>query len=170
MIWPLLLAISMAQETPQPPKKPLTTTSEIGKVKMIGAGLIFGFTNGLSGKFYLGDPLHALDIALAWRSWDGGRNNGGWAYLHVTYLIHPGELYFDPKFVLRWHVGGGGFVQGGNRWSNNGSELGARGAIGLDMDFVPFPLQLFADLSLDVGLAPEVWIWPGLSIGARWYF
>lgn len=162
--------------------RPAARGTEIGTSRRFGAGLLVGNPTGLSGKYYLSDPSHAVDFALATTTW-GPTSRG--AYAHATYLFHPSTLASEPGFTLPWHVGVGGFVgwatfDDWDRWYWNdrywgdrydsGSYIGARGVVGLDLNLRAAPVQFFADGAVNLLLAPGVWTDVTVTAGARYYF
>lgn len=146
---------------------PALASSEVGHDRRIGAGIVVGDPNGLSGKIYLGGPLHAVDLAVAWDTW-------GWGgiYSHATYLIHPSVLHSENGVDIRWNVGVGGMlISGRSRFAYQSTMgIGARAPIGLDFDLWDIPLQIFCSLSAEILIVPSTNVGLGLGLGVRYYF
>jgi hypothetical protein len=137
---------------------PIVRDTEIGWKRRHGVGVVVGQPIGLTGKTYLDRRgRHAVDASL------GAQTLGG-LYGHASYLFHPFPLIRTTKFEIPWHIGGGGF------WGTAQQTVGVRGTAGLDLDVTHTPLQLFADLNTQFGVAPSAGLGVGFSAGARYYF
>ncbi len=142
--------------------------TEVGS-RPFGLGIVLGDPTGLSGKYYLGGKINAIDMAIGGDTY--GRNRGG-LYLHATYLWHPSILADPGPFEMPWHIGVGGFLGGGtwDRGRRNDAFIGARAPIGLDLDFHDAPVQVFGDIALHLLIVPDVFIDLDVSIGVRYFF
>lgn len=142
--------------------------TEVGSSNPFGLGVILGDPTGLSGKYYIGGPRNAIDVAL---SFDTYGDDEGWVYVHASYLWHP-SLLASGAVEVPWFVGVGG-VAGTDRWDGRGDDddgLGVRVPVGIDVNLNSIPLQFFGEIALNVFVIPRTDIDLGLGIGARYYF
>jgi hypothetical protein len=124
-----------------------------------GLGLIVGQPTGVTGAFELSDHT-AIDAAVGLSIFDGRR-----FYLHVEFLYYLPTLINESSFDLNAYLGiGGWFVAAGD------AVLGARAPFGLSLDFDSAPVQIFAELSLLLAVAPGVDGSIRGAAGFRYYF
>jgi len=127
----------------------------IARDRDFGAGIILGSPTGVSGKLWLGGRRTALDAALSVVS-DG-------LYLHVDYLWHDYTALPKPeKGRLPLYYGIGGRI--------SGSDLGARGVIGIEYIFAGYPFDLFFELAPVISLVPDVGFHLTGGLGGRYFF
>jgi hypothetical protein len=153
----------------------------IGSSHPFGLGVGIGLPTAITGKYYLGGDVNALEFQLgAWGDFNHGYYGHGYGsiYVHVVYLWHPSVVAEGSGFEIPWHVGVGGALWSGGGycgWGNNhycGDDLAlaARVPIGLDFNFDDPRFQIFGDLALNVLVFPGINLDLGLQIGARYYF
>src|SRR5688500_861152 len=82
----------------------------IGGSHPFGLGIGIGQPTALTGKYYLGGDVNALEFQLgAWGNFDDGYGYDN-VYVHVVYLWHPSVVAEGSGFEMPWHVGIGGAV------------------------------------------------------------
>ena len=124
-----------------------------------GLGLIVGQPTGITGAFELSDHT-AIDAALGLALFDGKD-----FYLHVEFLYTLPTLLNESAFDLNAYLGiGGWFVAAGD------AVIGARAPFGLSLDFNNAPIQIFAELSVLLAVAPGTHASIRGAAGFRYYF
>lgn len=157
------LMMSMDDAEASDRRRITVSPGDIGTQKRIGLGISLGHPSGFTGKFFLGGPVHALDVGVGWSVW-GRRYNH--LFAHVTYLWHPFLIAEAPELLLDWHVGVGAYF---DFWDRDGG-VGVRVPIGLDLNLRKVPIGFFLDVSANVGIVPDTYAWPGAALGARFFF
>jgi hypothetical protein len=124
-----------------------------------GLGLIVGQPTGLTAAFELSEKT-AIDAALGLSIFDGRD-----FYLHVEFLYYLPTLLNENAFDLNAYLGiGGWFVAAGD------AVIGARAPFGLSLDFNNAPIQIFAELSVLLAVAPDAKGSIRGAAGFRYYF
>jgi hypothetical protein len=124
-----------------------------------GLGLIAGQPTGITGAFDLSDHT-AIDAALGLAIFDGRD-----FYLHVEFLYTLPTLVNGSDVDLSAYLGiGGWFVAAGD------AVIGARAPFGLSLDFDNAPIQIFAELSVLLAIAPGTDGAIRGAAGFRYYF
>jgi hypothetical protein len=124
-----------------------------------GLGLIVGQPTGLTAAFGLSENT-AIDAALGLALFDGRD-----FYLHVEFLYVLPTLVNESAFDLNAYLGiGGWFVAAGE------AVIGARAPFGLSLDFNNAPIQIFAELSVLLAIAPGTDGAIRGAAGFRYYF
>ena len=167
----LILVIGMAW-TQFAMAEPELGINAIGTERKCGVGAGLGQPTGLSGKCYFAGRSFGWDAMVAWEFLN---SRSGAMYVHTTAQWHPTEWEMDDIAHMSWYVGAGPylsiwFIEVPNWVTDSGLSVGARAPVGLSFDFVDIPLQLFTEVSVNVGLVPATRIGAGGGLGARYYF
>lgn len=142
--------------------------SEVGNGNNIGVGLVIGegsldTVTALTGKFYLGGPTNAIDVAI------DPFMAGDSVYIQAAYHNHFTELHAGDVVSIPARIGIGGFIITPPA-SGFDPILAARVPVGLDFNFVDFPLQLFVEAAPDLILSPDFDFEIDVQLGGRWFF
>jgi hypothetical protein len=133
--------------------------------KRFGIGIIAGEPTGLSLKGYLTSQF-AIDAIASW------------SFVEDSFTL-IGDLTYDffdfntnlSSFSLPFYAGAGvkiGFDQGGK---NDGKTIvGVRIPIGVAMQFVKYPVEVFFEVAPGIEFSPETEFDFTGGIGARFYF
>lgn len=142
----------------------LIAPSTFARGESFGIGAVIGNPTGLSMKLWL-DQNSAIDGALAW-STDDSKS----FHLQSDYLIHDHSLVRVGRTPLNFYYGAGGRLTNSTSKKKSSNAFGARAPIGLAHQFKNASVEIFAELAVDLQLAPstEVSLSPG--IGGRFYF
>jgi hypothetical protein len=124
-----------------------------------GLGLILGQPTGITGAFELSDKT-AIDAALGLAIFDNRD-----FYVHVEFLWYLPTLVHGNAVDLNAYLGIGGFLV-----THKDPVIGARAPFGLSLDFANAPLQIFAEASVLLALAPDVAGDVRGALGFRYYF
>lgn len=142
--------------------RPAEAQGAIGASRHLGIGLELGHGAGLSVK-YAASPTSAWQFGLD--AYDYGRyrtyykDHGRYYYaynygfdassflIHAEYLANQVDLVRANAFTLPWYAGGGLDLGVGA-----GAALGVHGNLGLAMQFIRAPIDLFVEWT------PRVWL------------
>jgi hypothetical protein len=127
-----------------------------------GAGIIVGRPTGITGEYELSDST-AIDMAIGLDLF-GGRH----FYVHADFLFILPDLLGGGSVGLSPYLGPGVYLA--DVGGNDRLGLGLHAPFGLSLDFTRAPLQLFAELSLDMSLVPDVDVGVAGAGGFRYYF
>lgn len=136
--------------------------------KRFGFGIILGEPTGGTGKYWLGSQ-NALAFSI-------GASYFGSPRLGVDYLWHINA--FDSDIVSMYAGPGGiiGFGRGSGLWGNSslrrsGGEAGlaGRGIFGLNVIPRDTPLEVFLEIGVLMGLAPNFGSTADAALGVRFY-
>lgn len=133
--------------------------------RRFGLGIIAGDPTGLSAKGYV-TPKFAIDGIVAWSFVDGG-------FMMIGDLTYE---FFDfstgmSDFSVPFYVGAGAKVGFDRRGKNSGRTIvGVRVPVGVAMQFVKYPIEVFFEVAPGIELAPSTEFDITGGIGVRWYF
>jgi hypothetical protein len=138
----------------------------------IGIGLMTGATSGITAKFYTHERL-AFDLGFG-SFHDGFDYHSQGLSVHGDILWHPAVLAHNSDVALPLYVGlgsGVGFHDHGSLWDH--TVIGGRAPIGLALEFVRAPLDVFVELApgIDfIGTGHSGDFYLGGSLGGRYFF
>jgi len=127
--------------------------------KGLGLGLIFGEPTGLSAKMWTSERT-ALDAAVAW-SFSGP----GYFHIQSDFLLHNYDLISVSEGKLPVYYGLGAYVA-----FSSDLGLGIRVPFGLAYQFEGAPVDIFGELVPGLSLLPDLGLYFGGGIGARYFF
>lgn len=131
--------------------------------KRFGIGLYLGEPTGFTGKGYLTDQL-AIQGILSWSFVDDAFTIIG----DVTYDVL--DIPVDVRaFTLPFYIGAGVKV-GINGGKDDNTLVGIRVPLGVAMQFVNHPVEVFFEIAPGVGVAPETDFDISGGVGGRFYF
>lgn len=144
----------------------------IGSQRKCGVGAVLGQPTGISGKCYFVGREFGWDAMVAWEFLN---SRNGAMYIHTTAQWHPTEWEVEDLAHLSWYVGVGPyvalwFIEVPSWVNDSGVSVGVRAPIGLSFDFVDIPLQVFTEVSVNVGVFPSTRVGAGGGMGVRYYF
>ena len=138
-----------------------------GKVGVgLGAGTV---SNGLSGKYYMSDKIAAQLIVGTFGA--GGASERykdlGGLGVGLDVLIENAALVKTPIFSLDWNYG----VGAGLGIRNDTFGLAAAGVLGLELNFIPVPIDLVVEYRPTLAIQPDVDFEPvDFTVHLRYYF
>jgi hypothetical protein len=127
-----------------------------------GIGVQLGEPFGVNAKYWLNDCV-ALDAAAGWSPQDHSA-----AEIHADVLFHDFDLLKPPHGRLPVYIGGGVFER--FRDNNHGDLAGLRVPIGVSYMFDNCPVDVFAEFSPELIVAPFARGGISAAIGARFWF
>lgn len=142
------------------------TPAEYGpKAKRFGAGIFLGEPTGVTFKGYLTKPL-ALDAYASWSFADD-------AFViisDVTYEFLDIPVDTD-NFTLPFYAGAGAKIGFDRKGKNKGKTTGGiRVPLGVAMQFVKHPIEVFFEVAPGIELAPSTEADVTGGMGGRFYF
>lgn len=135
------------------------------KGKRFGAGLFLGEPTGITLKGYVSRQL-AIDGFASWSFVDEA----------VTFIADATYDFFDipvksQHFTIPFYAGFGGKLALDRGGRNDGKTLfGLRVPVGVAMDFVKYPIEIFLEVAPGVELIPATDPDVTGGLGARFYF
>lgn len=142
----------------------LANTSAYGpKTKRIGAGLYLGDPTGITLKGYLTKNI-ALDGVAAWSFVDDSFT----LMTDATYDFF--DIDFDTDVITVPFYAGGGAQLTFDDGKNNDTSATIHIPVGVAVQWVKQPVEIFVELSPGIQIAPETELDLSGGIGARFYF
>ncbi|MEZ4365241.1 MAG: hypothetical protein R2939_03000 [Kofleriaceae bacterium] len=129
-----------------------------------GLGLVVGSPTGVSLGYRASDHT-AIAGAIGLDLFDGRH-----AYVHGDFLFVLPPLVTGPSVVLAPYLGPGVYIADRGNRNDDRVGLGLRFPFGLALDFRRAPVQLFAELALQMPLVPDLDLDVGGAGGFRYYF
>lgn len=156
MIMPLMLAVAplAMAETPSPYGP---------EGKRFGAGIYLGEPTGFTLKGYPSERF-ALDGIAAWSFSEEAFTIIGDATYDILDIPVESSVITLPFYV------GGGVKIAINAGRNNLTTFGMRVPVGLAVQWVKYPVEVFLELAPGVGIAPDTEFDLTGGLGARFYF
>ncbi len=144
---------------------PSETTAYGPKGRRFGAGIIAGEPTGISLRGYVSSRV-ALDLIASWSFLDDALTLIG----DVTYDFFDIPVNTN-SFSLPFYAGAGGILGFGQRGKNDGRTIvGVRVPVGVAMQFINHPVEVFFEVAPGVQLAPSTKFDITGGIGVRYYF
>ncbi len=131
--------------------------------KRFGAGIYVGEPTGITLKGYLTSKL-AIDGVAAWQ------------FRHDTFVVIGDVTYdfldipIDSHVVTLPFYAGGGMKLGFNRGPNDDMVVGLRVPVGVAVQWVKAPVEIFAEIAPGIEVAPSTEFDLMGGIGVRFYF
>lgn len=131
--------------------------------KRFGVGLHLGEPTGFSLKGYLAQRW-ALDGIAAWSFSDEAFTIIGDATYDILDIPVETSVITLPFYV------GGGVKIAINAGQNDNTTFGMRVPVGLSVQWVKYPVEIFLEIAPGIGIAPDTEFDFTGGIGARFYF
>lgn len=131
-------------------------------VNHLGIGAELGEPFGINAKYWINDFI-AIDGAAGWSP--AGHSD---AELHTDLLFHKFDLVPVSEGRLPFYIGGGAFVR--FRDTGYGNLAGLRFPIGVSYMFERCPVDVFAEFSPELIVAPFARGGIGGGVGIRYWF
>ena len=128
----------------------------------LGIGISFGDPTALTIEYRRGRRGfgHALEIDVGIDRFDEDR-----FYAHLLWKFYLADLVRGRSVVIPFYTAIGPFLI-----ERDGVDLGVRVPFGLAFDFRRAPIQLFAELAVELEVVDDLDTDIGGAVGFRWFF